>query len=1079
MDNSTKFILYQEALLAMEKINFSGRKNIRTNGHLPNNHIRNHSILNQFGPFNRQQIELFAGPLRAFWGNFDYDSHLPPINELVSVERNAILAIGTENDMRELFICRKKILESIKFTEVGDDYINLLLTFGKAYFLQRDFASAQNALTPIIAVDQENWHALKELAVVQGVRGSIESALLHFEQARKALGKYKLKIEVAEEEEWEAAVFEARFKLISVLNKDSNAPKEVLFQILKPIFENSENFNEEFYSHNLATIIDFLNKKEIPWETTAYVFGKKVEGERERRHVINEQEIGPIPDRLMVVLPRLAETVKLQELFKTLNQVEKNLGKKAIGLYAWLKIEELLSEENLDGWKEAKWLRDKIKSFVTKPVCDAINNNIKAMGREARQKAKTSIASEKATTATQKVSQNLALIREGKLFLMNDSQRIAKELKEAFRIIKEGERKEQLRNEIANAITSLFKSPSQIKEAVFVSIELWGIEEALQQRIKSTFETALKQEKIKEKVLKMLGGIWYELSKTAEALANKKYAPRYTLSSNSIPEPENFKFDGPEIYNFFFIHLRDLKVIREIFREITKVPYAEPVSFRSNWFEMLANFAKTPQLQLNLLKKSLAEDKNNSATEIEICRLLGISGKINESQKRIREILEKTNDSFFRTKAISIYITNIYKQIEKLVRDALDRNAIQSKIQKKVSQAKEAFSQIEEQAMFAISKSIHLQSDWITVLKVLGRMHSWIRDFEAALGYYDQILELETTNQKAVLEKGAIFLLQGMPLEAINFLNHSLKESNGKILIFYNLLAEAFLQIEDFPNALNCVNPVLRGQPKNLNFLLTKARILAIKRKIEEAQIILGKAERLVNEEFSKGTPEIPESLQGEIELVRAEILNLKNEREKTINSFRQAIQYFSKDPFSEYKEMLARTRLAYTLAKWAEQDWHTGGKAIKGKVKDLFEKSLKQARILVNKFPFSAYSHEVIVGTLISLNQENEALQHLRWFEERLGTFTPELFANLIILASDHESKVQEEAKTLLQTFKDKMQKEVASDLFQEFERAANKLVKDYRSSVGGEKGVLEKIKQFLLKLISPFFFKKSKIIQ
>ena len=111
---------------------------------------------------------------------------------------------------------------------------------------------------------------------------------------------------------------------------------------------------------------------------------------------------------------------------------------------------------------------------------------------------------------------------------------------------------------------------------------------------------------------------------------------------------------------------------------------------------------------------------------------------------------------------------------------------------------------------------------------------------------------------------------------------------------------------------------------------------------------------------------------------------------------------------------MDARCSLVDTLSAWAAED----------RDEKLFEESLNEGKILLQKYPFFVLAHQVIVAPLASLEKDAEALEHIRWLIDRnIAYLTLNVFANLILLASV-DNEAQAEARELLFSLEGKLTK-------------------------------------------------------
>jgi len=242
-------------------------------------HFQKLPLLSRAMPFNAEEIERFHAPIKDFWSKYESARYEPSLQALLSVEREAILAVGIERDLKDINTCRRKILESLA-SEDRTDYVDLLLTMANINSRQKEYSMAEKILEKMVLADPGNWHALKEYAIVLGVRGETVRALLYFEKAKATLEEYRRKIEVEESETWEASIFETRFRAASVTAQKPNIHEDELLLMLEPIFQlprKGENFN--FYSRSVDKILGILSANKVPFLTVARVFRFTIDGE--------------------------------------------------------------------------------------------------------------------------------------------------------------------------------------------------------------------------------------------------------------------------------------------------------------------------------------------------------------------------------------------------------------------------------------------------------------------------------------------------------------------------------------------------------------------------------------------------------------------------------------------------------------------------------------------------------------------------------------------------------------------------------------------------------------------------------
>ncbi|MCX6745108.1 MAG: tetratricopeptide repeat protein [Candidatus Parcubacteria bacterium] len=163
--------------------------------------------------------------------------------------------------------------------------------------------------------------------------------------------------------------------------------------------------------------------------------------------------------------------------------------------------------------------------------------------------------------------------------------------------------------------------------------------------------------------------------------------------------------------------------------------------------------------------------------------------------------------------------------------------------QRKIKASKERIAKLEEkyqaktkQEPLTTKEEFETKEKKIAKLLQEGENLAKSEDYNSAENKYIEILNLEAKNIEAYRGLGDLYILQKQFQEAIQTFKHIIKLNKTDSLAHFEL-AEVFVRLEDYDNALNNLNKALEIEPvspKYLDLLLTISIIIKNKEMAKE-----------------------------------------------------------------------------------------------------------------------------------------------------------------------------------------------------------------------------------------------------
>jgi len=830
------------------------------------------------------------------------------------------------------------------------EYVDLLLTLARAHGHHNQIQSAREILQSITLGDSQNWHAYKDLAVVSGIAGEHRLALEYFEKADRLLPEYEKRFEVSEFEKWEAGARAASFRIELILKEQLIIHQESLLEILEPFFQ-------------------------IPtWSDKALKLYEQIR-----------------TDILQVLSEYRIPFLDVAEIFRNSQD-----GETAVYFYAERAIKNIVADERIEGEAAARKIMADAQAggLIGRDTAKQLNGKIDEL-----------VAEERAAGLIDRIYRQMSKIEKGEVEIERfDLPALRDGLRAGSTLTGDAKWKEimeDLYNDLTLLIRKSITGSGWLGDAIILVKNLSETSDEMEARMRAEIERLLGNEKLRQRICELLQNI------------RQRNAETMLIKGGISADNSLFKRDRV-IHDFIFVGLRDLTAVKNLFREISAIAYAEPVSLASGIYGMMAGCEADPKKQRVLLYKALKEDGQNIIARIELARSLSLARMQNESDLILEGLSAQTSEPMVRLRIACIRSANLAGRMDKELKQKGGQKKLAALIEaaeKIIADAKDDYTKLAASSL----RFDFIKSDWLNLHQNMANIYCLAQQLEKAIEIYERLLKEEPWEETAVVAKGIILFKQGRFTEVRDYFASVISQSPKQKIEFYYFYAEALQQLGSYQNALEIINEILTSDKKHLDFLLLKARILACTEMVEEARRTLPEIERLIEQEMPNCEPFVLQRIEGEIEMLKAEIAAILGDEIETKRAYRQAIENFAANPNSNYYEMVARWSLVNIIAKWAD-----GKKDAK-----MFREALSEGQVLLRKYPYFSAGHAIIVGPLISLGKELEALEHYKWLTEHQYGLTLDAFGNLLILASNENERIKFRAKEIVTKIKGNMSPE------------------------------------------------------
>ena len=966
----------------------SSRKVPENNGSngAPVSHSANRPLLARGFHFRSDERRAFRNAVNAIWRDIESEGGELTLKKLLQAEKKVILSVGVEADLSNKKTCRIKIL-GFSSGDERRSYVDLLLTLANFHFKDEQYLESKSILESVLAVERNNWHALKERAIVAGYMNEEGIASYYFTEAKAALPQYRERVEVEDAEAWEADAYEVYFRAV---HKPSVSPED-----FEPLFSFPSQISSTQLRKFYSMIIDLLIKKKVPPKAILALFDRSASPRREETAPLSSPLSSyAVPLHLRLAAEKLAEMqVPLPLPAEFVAGLDEKYREAVELLYARGRIADIFARKREGGEAEAREIAGNLsdpQSAGAKRIGSYFEEELSAVRQEA---------------ALSKLTGYLRGIKEF------DFKETAGKIGAAFGMLGSHEAQVAAREEVDLFLRRFIGS--RTREAILLADELWIKVDVLRPALSTRVQSLLETEASREIIKKCLTEIRWETFRLAREVAEGNSASRSTLRFRNIPDSDEFKRKG-RLHDFFFVRFRELPLVRDLFREIEGIPYAEPVPLASDWFVMMVKHAENPNVKVELFERALAAYPNHMIAKIELARQHTVNGDRSKSNIIIDNVLRSNPGPAVTVRLACIKTANLSRLAE-----------LPPKVLKGVKKTKAGYlheavetyakAQTAWELLSPAERTIvAIESDMWGIELNVARLYLLTHDFEKAMLHYERVLKIQPGNEAALIGKGRLFILLGQYRRAVPFYKYAINTVGPNkliTLIFRELALDALIYTGNYDLVLDVVGRSSVQFPDYIPFHLKKALVLLRSKNIPEANKVILDIERKMENPRDKIEPNVLQRLQGALAALKAELHSWQDVPVGRVSEeYEAALHTLSSCGFeATFKELEA-------CASYVESITHF---AIKNKQRDLFIKAVELARRYIAKYPFSPLVRQAIIAPLLSLDKETEALGQIDWLLGKNVGLTTSNFINLLLLATSKNGAVAERARGYILIFR------------------------------------------------------------
>ncbi|MEZ0233178.1 MAG: hypothetical protein ACAH12_10085 [Methylophilaceae bacterium] len=149
-----------------------------------------------------------------------------------------------------------------------------------------------------------------------------------------------------------------------------------------------------------------------------------------------------------------------------------------------------------------------------------------------------------------------------------------------------------------------------------------------------------------------------------------------------------------------------------------------------------------------------------------------------------------------------------------------------------------------DEALGAAMLALELVPDSPQYLANVGAIYQQSADFQQAISFYKQALELNSSELSANINLGTSLLLAGQPIEAKEHCLAAIQRIPNSVEL-YNTLAEAYIQTVEWDKALDACRSGLKINDRFAVLCFKMGLVLSYLQQFDEAQVALDKAQSL------------------------------------------------------------------------------------------------------------------------------------------------------------------------------------------------------------------------------------------
>ena len=993
------------------------------------------ALCSRGGSLSAAERTTFNSFFDVFWTSYEAAPREVTTAELLAIEEAAFLEIGTERDVTpaQRNNARRQIINLLGEEDAGL-YLDFLLTLTRANINHdSDFETARGILQQILMLFPEDCYFQNEMGRALEGLGRIEQALTHFERALANLPADEI---VSEVYSIQLAVARTR-----ALAEAPQLTAERLGGLLELLFSPPAEMGRriDFLVQEKTRLCQLLMRRNISLAVLVAVFGRAIPGELTLAYYDSLGELSETLDLLFRAEVKKEQPASVAEVCRAAEMIERGFGQRAAGLYVNYRVDNLVAADNLSGAK--RLIRTAVsEGEIMSATAAEIEEGLQ--GLETDQRAEQIFTRLQAALAVQ-VFKPIPLVKDllSVLFYHSDGKR-------------------EIRNfvwvKLSDLATKNFADPVQQGKLVRIFRELWQREPATRSYIRAFFKGYLSDQDRLAQVAKVLREARTKSIDELETEANAKTkikkkkvgkaarSAKKTVALIAPPEKEPIFQAICNIFDFVFLTLGDLEVVASLCRAVDTY-YAQGVNFKSTWYQVLAGKAEEAEQKTAYMQQALKEDPNNLVAEVYLLEReleaeaqAGGTALLSELEGAI-VLPEDKLDPFLRLKFVSLLVQQYFRLINVYIAEADSHSVaeIRSYARSLAQKAREVYSRDAD----AIADLFDINfDDWHGVFNGLGALHAVATDFVRAAEYYGEITN-QIPGKAGAADQGAYALrCLGRYLDGANTLTTAINATKGTRAILFINLGDLLFEAGQPEKAARYAQEGLTKYSEQQSLrpvpiLLTLAEIFAHNQRFERAERLLAEVEaqvttglRLAKKEKDPASRHQEEkkwqSYSASAALCRGRVLYYEGETElsKLRELYQQMIDYAKKDHSLVYEEIKARWSLGQAVATEAEKIRVVGQPIAGQPAEQLLVEAVKVFNELLASFPLFPAAHQYLIGTLITLNREVEALEHARFFIDNIHGLDPDVLANLTILTMDSRGEINTEAEKIIFVLRDSL---------------------------------------------------------
>jgi len=404
-----------------------------------------------------------------------------------------------------------------------------------------------------------------------------------------------------------------------------------------------------------------------------------------------------------------------------------------------------------------------------------------------------------------------------------------------------------------------------------------------------------------------------------------------------------FYAERRRIYDFFFVYLRDLPEVGQMFKEMSRFPYLDRSNFDSLWsFTFATKLYKFEEgafsfnqgrkilaARIKLLEKAVKEDPGHMNARLELAFELQKRGDVAASESVLADIDVGQQAFPLQTRMFYIHVSNQSFLAVQLLKQGRKAEAVAM-----VGGTRDEYEQMKTAKVFerAVDPSEGgsvSQRNFEAIHANLAFLYFLIGEYEKTIVLREEILKRDPLNVDSVLFKSMSLVLMGEEEAAIDYLKQCC-DSSDRDATFVQVYSEMAMFTES-DYAVVRKNLQTHPNPSELYYIIALARATSFdaitrqdKKDLKIARERLQKAKNVFEESRVIFSATIINVAEAYFKFVEAEILAFEhilngesNGSQKVISLYQTAIETLSNEPEHQFREVDARLSFIRTLRRW------------------------------------------------------------------------------------------------------------------------------------------------------------------